>query len=57
MSVFELFSKRQKKLRGEYPDVYQYDNIDEKFRVRVVHIIKDTIGIEGKYGGPAKKNL
>ena len=44
MSVFELFSKRQKRLRGEYPDVYQYDNIDGKFRVQVVHIIRDTIG-------------
>ena len=49
MSIFELFSKRQKSLRGEYPDVYQYDNIDKKFRVQVVHIIRDTIGTEGQY--------
>ncbi len=49
MSVFELFSKRQKRLRGEYPDVYQYENIDKKFRTQVVHIIRDTIGIEERY--------
>ena len=47
MSVFDLFSRRQKRLKGEYPDVYQYDNINEKFRVQVVHIIRETIGTEG----------
>lgn len=56
MSVFELFSKRQKKLRGEYPDVYQYDNINEKLRVQVVHIIKDTIGLEGPYNDITNKS-
>ena len=44
MSIFELFSKRQKRLRGEVHDVYQYEEIPEKFRVQVVHIVKDTIG-------------
>ena len=46
MSVFELFSKRQKKIRGEVPDVYQYEELPDNFRVQVIHIIKDTIGIE-----------
>lgn len=55
MPVFDLFSKRQKRLRGEDPDVYQYDNIDEKFRVQVVHIIRNTIGIEGPYNDPSNK--
>ena len=49
MPISELFSKRQKKLRGEYPDVFQYENIDQKFRVQVVHIIQDTIGSDGKH--------
>jgi hypothetical protein len=49
MSIFELFSKRQKKLRGEVPDVYQYEDIAQKFRVQVVHIVRDTIGIEISY--------
>ena len=48
MPILELFSKRQKKLRGEYPDVFQYENIDEKFRVQVVQIIEDTIGTDEK---------
>ena len=48
MPISELFSKRQKKLKGEYPDVFQYENIDQKFRVQVVHIIQDTIGTDEK---------
>lgn len=49
MAIFELFSKRQKKLRGEVPDVYQYEEIDQSFRVQVVHIIRDTIGVEQRH--------
>lgn len=44
MAVFNLFSKRQKKLRGEISDVYTYDEIPEALRVQIVHIIRDTIG-------------
>ena len=49
MAVSDLFSKRQKRSRGEYPDTYQYDNIDQKFRVQVVHIIRSTIGTREEY--------
>lgn len=49
MAIFELFSKRQKKLRGELPDVYQYENLEQSFRVQVIHIIRDTIGVEQSY--------
>lgn len=44
MAIFDLFSKRQKRLRGEYPDVYVYDELPHTFRVQVVHIVKDAIG-------------
>lgn len=46
MAVWNLYSKRQKQLRGEYPDVYVYDELPDPFRVQVVHIIKDAIGME-----------
>ncbi|EAN6514303.1 hypothetical protein LL845_000858 [Salmonella enterica] len=49
MAIFELFSKRQKKLRGEVADVYQYTNIPNAFRVQVVHIVRDTIGEDSDY--------
>lgn len=38
MKIYELFSKRQKRLRGEVPDVYQYETIPPELRVQVVHI-------------------
>ena len=49
MAIFDLFSKRQKKLRGEIPDVYQYEDVNNTFRVQVVHIVRDTFG-QDKYG-------
>lgn len=44
MAVYELFSKRQKRLRGELPDVYQYEHIPRPLRVQIVHIIRDAMG-------------
>lgn len=41
MAIFDLFSKRQKKLRGEIPEIYTYDNISNELRVQIVHIIKE----------------
>jgi hypothetical protein len=49
VGVFDLFSKRHKRLRGEVPDVYKYDVIPERFRVQVVHILRDTLGNEAAY--------
>jgi len=44
MTVFDLFSKRQKRSRGEVPDVYQYETIPAELRVQIVHIIRDAFG-------------
>ncbi len=44
MSAYELFSKRQKRLHGELPDVYSYDVIPPELRVQVIHIWGDTLG-------------
>ena len=44
MAIFELFSKRQKKLQGEVPEIYTYDEIPNKLRVQIIHIIQDCIG-------------
>ncbi len=61
MGIIDIFSKRQKRLRGEVPDVYSYDTITNPLRVQMIHIIIETIGrpaydgysssrIEGSYG-------
>ncbi len=34
MKVFELYSKRQKKIRREVPEVYQYDMIPVELRIQ-----------------------
>jgi hypothetical protein len=60
MSVFDLFSKRQKQLRGDVPDVYTYDKIPQPLKVQIIHIWRDTIGSEREYhddyGGRAVRN-
>lgn len=49
MAIFDLFSKRQKKLRGEVPDVYTYDVIPDSLRVQIVHIWQDSNGNDTEY--------
>ncbi|MBK7626002.1 MAG: hypothetical protein IPJ16_02170 [Bacteroidales bacterium] len=44
MAIFDLYSKRQKALRGEVPDVFVYDNIPNPLRVQIIHIIRDALG-------------
>ncbi len=41
MAIHDLFSKRQKRLRGEFPDVYQYEELSEKLRVQIIYIITE----------------
>ncbi|MDD2660177.1 MAG: hypothetical protein PHY54_10960 [Methylococcales bacterium] len=44
MAIFDLFSKRQKRLRGDVPDVYTYDNLPNALRVQIMHIWTDALG-------------
>lgn len=44
MAIFNLYSKRQKQLKGEVPDVYQYTEIPASLRTQIVHIWLDTLG-------------
>lgn len=44
MPVFDLFHKRQQKVRGEAPDVYRYDELPEALRVQVFHIWEEAFG-------------
>lgn len=44
MGIFDLYSKRQKRQRGEFPDVFTYDLIPEKLRIQIIHIIVDAVG-------------
>ena len=44
MPIVDIFSKRQKRLRGEVPDVYQYDDIPQTLRIQIAHILGETLG-------------
>ena len=41
MPIFDIFSKRYKKLWGEVPDGYEYEIIPEGLRVQIIHIWSD----------------
>lgn len=49
MAIFDLYSKRQKRLRGDVPDVYTYDSMPNALRVQIVHIWADTLGNSDQY--------
>jgi len=49
MALFDIFSKRQKALRGEVLDVYVYDKIPQPLKVQIVHIWRDVLGNEHQY--------
>lgn len=46
MAIFDLFSKRQRALNGELPDVYVYDRIPGPLRVQIVQILVDALGLK-----------
>ena len=56
MGVIDLFSKRQKRARGEVPDVFSYDPIPRGLRVQVIHIWADAFGRDG-YGQATRKRM
>ncbi len=46
MGIFDLFSKRQRRARGELPDIYVYDELPQPLRVQIVHIVQDAFGVD-----------
>ena len=49
MPIFDLFSKRQKRLRGEIPDVYVYGDLPRSLKIQIVHIWRDILQEEYKF--------
>lgn len=57
MRIYNLFSKRQKKLRGENSDILTYDKIPQPLKIQIVHILRDCIGEDANphYAKPASE--
>lgn len=51
MAIFDLYSKKQKQLRGDVSDVYVYDTLPQPLRIQVVHIWDDALGSDQDYYG------
>lgn len=49
MAVLDLFSKRQRRLRGEVSDVYVYDQMPHELRVQIIHIVTEAFINQGDY--------
>ncbi len=49
MAIFDIFSKRQKRLRGDIPDVYTYGVLPQPLKVQIVHVLTDALGNENEY--------
>jgi len=44
VAVIDIFSKRQKRLRGEVHDTYRYDDLPPALRVQIVQVLDEAIG-------------
>lgn len=44
MPVINLYSKRQKRARGEVSDVYVYDSFPQPFRVQLTYMVQELLG-------------
>ena len=49
VAILDIFSKRQKRARGELPDVFVYDVLPNRLRVQIMYIIDDTLGDSGQF--------
>lgn len=49
MPVIDLYSKRQKRLRGEVADVFSYDSFPTEFRVQLCYMIHGFMGDHAEY--------
>ena len=50
MKVYDIFSKREERSRGEVPDVYQYETIPKALRIQVLYIWRDVYGPDNNEG-------
>jgi len=55
MTIFNLYSKRQKKLRGEVPDIFIYNELPTTLRIQIVQIITEAFGEDNYLQEAAKK--
>jgi len=43
MPLYDIYSKRQKRLRGENPEVFTYDKIPQSLKLQIIYIVNDFV--------------
>lgn len=57
MAILNLYSKRQKVIKGEVPEIFTFDQLPNSLRVQVTLIIQDSFGIKNdRYGSTIDPN-
>lgn len=44
MAILDLYSRRERAERGDYPDVYQYSVFPQELKVQAWYVIRDVLG-------------
>lgn len=57
MALPDIFSRRKRLAQGEHSDVYSYDELPQKVRVQIIHILRDAIGPYTAYSDPPGKSV
>lgn len=57
MGIVDLYSKRQKRIRGEVPDVYKYSDLSSPLRIQILYILNDLLGTQEDFNSHSLKNV
>ncbi|OEC41374.1 MULTISPECIES: STM4504/CBY_0614 family protein [unclassified Aeromonas] len=57
MAIHETYSKRQKRLRGEFNDVYQYDVIPQKLKFQILKIYEALFSVRDRVMNPIYRDV
>ncbi|MFM5599476.1 STM4504/CBY_0614 family protein [Aeromonas sp. 55A] len=57
MAIHETYAKRQKRLRGEFNDVYQYEDIPRRLRFQILKIYENLFTLRDRVMNPVYANV
>ena len=49
MEIYDFYSRQQKTRRGEFPDVYQYEEMPDQLRIQVLYVLNDLNQLNERY--------
>ena len=55
--ITDIYSKRQKRLHGDFPDVYQYEDIPKPLRIQIMYLLNDICEYRVLSYGPRQPSV